>query len=103
MTKSMQHAELIAAVAGFTTRAIHKKLNGGTLTLRLVQATPGNNTFTVTIGGVVISVVGDTDVATTATALRAALNASTHPYFAAITWSGTAGDIIDHRRLRRHY
>lgn len=59
-----------------------------------VDGTPADNTFTVTIGGVAISAVGDTDVATTATALRASLNASVHPYFAAITWSGSAGDII---------
>ena len=59
-----------------------------------VDGTPANNTFIVTIGGVAISAVGDTDVATTATALRASLNASLHPYFAGITWSGTAGDII---------
>lgn len=59
-----------------------------------VDATPANNTFTVTIGGVEVSEVGDTDVATTATNLRATLNASTHPYFAAIAWSGTTGDII---------
>jgi len=59
-----------------------------------VDATPANNTFTVTIGGVAISAVGDTDVATTATNLRASLNASTHPYFSGITWSGATGDII---------
>jgi len=59
-----------------------------------VDGTPADNTFTVTIGGVAISAVGDTDVATTATNLRASLNASTHPYFAAITWSGGTGDII---------
>jgi len=51
------------------------------------------STYTVTIGGYLVSVVGDTDVATTATNLRAALNASTNPYFAAITWSGSTGDI----------
>lgn len=59
-----------------------------------VDATPSNNTFTVTIGGVSVSVAGDTDVNTTATNLRAALNASTHPYFAAATWSGTGGNIV---------
>ena len=59
-----------------------------------VDGTPANNTFTVTIGGVAVSAVGDTDVNTTATNLRANLSASTHPYFAAITWSGTSGDII---------
>ncbi len=65
-----------------------------TASIDSVDGTPANNTFFVTIGGVAISAVGDTDVATTATALRASLNASTHPFFAAITWSGTAGDII---------
>lgn len=59
-----------------------------------VDGTPANNDFTVTIGGIAITVAGDTDVATTATALRAALNASEHPYFSTITWSGTAGNII---------
>ena len=59
-----------------------------------VDGTPANNTFTVTIGGVAVSAVGDTDVNTTATNLRTALNASTHPYFAAITWSGGTGNII---------
>jgi len=59
-----------------------------------VDGTPANNTFTVTIGGVAISAIGDTDVATTATNLRASLNGSTHPYFSGITWSGTTGDII---------
>jgi len=52
-----------------------------------VDATPANNTFTVTIGGVAISQVGDTDVATTAAALVVLLNASTQAYFAAITWA----------------
>ena len=59
-----------------------------------VDATPSNNTFAVTIGGVSISQVGDTNVATTAAALVASLNASTHPYFAAITWANpSAGNI----------
>ena len=65
-----------------------------TASIDSVDGTPANNTFTVTIGGVAIDAVGDTDVATTATNLRASLNASTHPYFAAITWSGGTGDII---------
>ena len=52
-----------------------------------VDATPANNTFTVTIGGVAVSVAGVTSAAATATALVAALNASTHPYFSSITWS----------------
>ena len=65
-----------------------------TASIDSVDATPANNTFTCSIGGVSIDAVGDTDVATTATNLRASLNASTHPYFAAITWSGSTGDII---------
>jgi len=65
-----------------------------TASIDSVDGTPANNTFTCTIGGVAIDAVGDTDVATTATNLRASLNASTHPYFAAITWSGGTGDII---------
>lgn len=58
-----------------------------------VDATPSNNTFTVTIGGEAVTVTGDTDGNTTATALRSALNSSSHPYFAAVTWSGSAGNI----------
>jgi len=65
-----------------------------TASIDSVDGTPANNTFTVTIGGVAISVAGVTDVAATATALRAALNASTHPYFSSITWSGSSGNII---------
>ncbi len=59
-----------------------------------VDGTPANNTFTVTIGGEAISQVGDTDVATTAAALVVLLEASTHPYFAAVTWTNpSAGNI----------
>ena len=59
-----------------------------------VDGTPANNTFIVTIGDQAISTAGDTDVATTAAALVALLNASTHPYFAAVTWSNpSAGNI----------
>tara|TARA_R110000803_G_scaffold107227_2_gene175374 strand:- start:954 stop:2216 length:1263 start_codon:yes stop_codon:yes gene_type:complete len=47
------------------------------------------STYTVTIGDYSVSVVGNTDVATTAGNLVTALLASTHPFFAAITWSGT--------------
>lgn len=59
-----------------------------------LDGTPGDNTFTVTIGGVSISTDGDTDVATTAAALVALLNASTHPYFAAITWANPSSGNI---------
>lgn len=58
-----------------------------------VDTFDGASTYTVTMGGYAVSVVGTTDVATTATNLRAALNASTNPYFAAVTWSGATGDI----------
>jgi len=59
-----------------------------------VDGTPANNTFFVTIGGFAISQVGDTDVATTAAALVVLLEASTHPYFAAVTWTNpSAGNI----------
>lgn len=44
-------------------------------------------TYKVTIGGVVVSVPGDTDVNTTAANLVTALQASTHPYFQAVAWT----------------
>ncbi len=47
----------------------------------------GSSTFTVTIGGVSISVVWATSDNATASALQALLAASTHPYFSAITWT----------------
>ncbi len=59
-----------------------------------VDATPSNNTFTITIGGVAVSVPGNTDAPTTAADLVAAANGSTHPYFAAITWSVPAGSQV---------
>jgi hypothetical protein len=52
------------------------------------------STYTVTIGDYAISAVGDTDVATTAANLVASLNASTHPYFAAVTWSVPSGSTV---------
>lgn len=56
-----------------------------------ITAYDTGTTYKVTIGGVTVSVVGSGGtVSTTATALVAALNASTHPYFAAITWTANA-------------
>ncbi len=52
-----------------------------------ITAFDASTTYKITIGGEVISLVGDTDVNTTAAALQALLTASTHPYFAAITFS----------------
>ena len=59
-----------------------------------VDGTPSNNTFAVTIGGDTVSVVGDTDVATTAGNLVTQLNLSTNPYFSAITWANPSGGTI---------
>lgn len=44
-------------------------------------------TYKVTIGGDVVSVLGDTDVNTTATNLQLALAASINPYFSSMTWT----------------
>ena len=44
-------------------------------------------TYTITIGGIAVSVAGNTDVNTTASDLQVALAAETHAYFAAITWT----------------
>lgn len=44
-----------------------------------------------TINGIAVSVVGNTDNTTTRTNLVSALNASTNPYFAAITWGAESG------------
>lgn len=43
--------------------------------------------YSVTIGGETVSVVGMTNANTTATNLKNALAASTHPYFTAIVWT----------------
>ena len=63
----------------------------GTFTVTAYDAA---TTYAVIIGGVTVSVVGSGGTTTTvATALTTALNASTHPYFAAITWSSNAAVI----------
>lgn len=58
-----------------------------------VDATPSNNTFTITIGGYAVSVAGITNQDATAAALVNACNASSHPYFSAVTWSNTTNDV----------
>ena len=58
-----------------------------TVQITAVSGTPSDATYTITIGGVKIAVVGETNVATTANNLKVALAASTHPYFAAVTWT----------------
>ena len=59
-----------------------------------VDSFDASSTYTVTISDYTVGVAGNTDVATTALDLVAALNGSTHPYFAAITWSSpTSGDV----------
>ena len=53
-----------------------------------ITADDAATTYTITIGGVAISVAGSgTGVNNTATALQVALDASEHPYFDTITWS----------------
>lgn len=52
-----------------------------------ITAFDAATTYTVTIGGVAVSVVGVTNANTTATNLKNALAASTHPYFSAVDWT----------------
>jgi hypothetical protein len=60
-----------------------------TVQITAVDGTPADNTFTLTVGAGnnthAVSVVGDTDVNTTAEALKDAWNAETHPYCTGIT------------------
>ncbi len=58
-----------------------------TVQITAVSGTPSDTTYTITINGDVVSVVGDTDVNTTATALQVALAASLNPYFKSIVWT----------------
>lgn len=50
-----------------------------------VTAYDATTTYTLTVGGIDLSVLGTTDVNGTAAALQAAWDASTHPYHSAIT------------------
>lgn len=59
----------------------------------VLDATPADNVFTVTINGKAISITGITDAETTADALVVLLNASTIPEFAEITWTNVLGVI----------
>lgn len=59
-----------------------------------IDSHDASTTYTVSIGGYDISTTGDTDVATTAANLVALLEASGHPYFAAITWTVPSGSTI---------
>jgi hypothetical protein len=59
----------------------------GTFQVTAVSGTPSDTEYFITIGGDAVSVVGDTDVNTTAAALQVALEASTNPYFSGITWT----------------
>lgn len=54
-----------------------------------ITAYDATTTYKLTVGNVVISVLGTTDANGTATALRAAWNASTHPYCTGITAGGS--------------
>lgn len=66
-----------------------------TASIDSVDGTPANNTFSVTIGTVVISVAGVTSAAATAAALVALLNASTDIRVSGVTWSNpSGGDIV---------
>jgi len=59
-----------------------------------VTADDAATTYMITIGGVDVSVSGTgTGVNDTASALSAALNASSHPYFAAVTWSAATDTV----------
>jgi len=72
---------------------------GGTAVAQVATATFATydvaTTRTITIGGVAVSAADSGGTLTAAlTALAVLLNASTHPYFAAITWTSNATQII---------
>jgi len=50
-------------------------------------------TYILTVGGVTVSTIGTTDANGTATALAAAWNASTHPYFTGVTASAATDTV----------
>ncbi len=59
-----------------------------------ITANDAATTYKVTIGGQVESVTGAASASLTADALRDKLNASTKPYFAAITWTSSVDKVI---------
>jgi len=65
----------------------------GTVQITGMDGTPANTTYILTVGSQTVSVVGDTDEDTTAAALGAAWNASTHVYFTGVTASVTTDTI----------
>ena len=58
-----------------------------------ITSNDASTTYTITIGGIDVSVTGAADAATTASNLASACNASTHPYFSVITWSSSGSTI----------
>ncbi len=62
-----------------------------TAAIASVDGTPANNTFTVTIGGLAVSAIGNTSANQTAADLVTALNASTDVRFSGITWANDSG------------
>jgi len=65
----------------------------GTVQITGMDGTPANTTYILTVGNQTVSAVGDTDEDTTATALAAAWNASTHAYFTGVE-AGAATDTV---------
>lgn len=66
----------------------------GTITVTAVDATPANNTFTITIGGVAVSVTGNTSTTQTATDLYTAVAACVAGQFTEITWTNPSAGVV---------
>lgn len=64
-----------------------------TIVITAVSGTPSDTEYKITINGDVISVVGDTDVNTTAANLQVALAASLNIYFTSIVWTVASATI----------
>lgn len=58
-----------------------------------ITAYDAATTYKLTVGGVEVSAIGNTDVNTTATDLAAAWNASLHPYFTGVTASAATDTV----------